>query len=307
VEQKAGTPEQLAIREANMGIYCYRADLFWKHAGEIRPDNPAREYYLTDMVEILNRAGHTIEAMQIDDPREALGINNRLELAEVDRIFRERKVRDLMLGGVTIEKPETVTVDAGVRIGIDTVVEPFAQILGSTVIGENCRIGACAIVRNSELADDVEIGAFTIVNTSRVERGAQAGPFARLRLENHVEEGAHIGNFVELKKTRLGRGSKASHLAYLGDSEIGAGANIGAGTITCNYDGIRKHATRIGEGAFVGSNSTLVAPIEIGDGAYLAAGSVITEPVPADALGLGRARQVVKEDWARKRRALMKK
>jgi bifunctional UDP-N-acetylglucosamine pyrophosphorylase/glucosamine-1-phosphate N-acetyltransferase len=306
VEQKAGTPEQLAIREANMGIYCYRADLFWKHVDEIRPDNPAKEYYLTDMAEILYRAGHPVDAMQIDDAREALGINTRLELAEVDRLFRDRKLRELMLAGVTIEKPETVTVDADVRIGMDTIVEPFAQIRGRTVIGENCRIGSCAIIEDSQIDDEAEIGAFTIVRTSRLERNANVGPFARLRFDNHVGEGANVGNFVELKKTRLGAGSKANHLAYLGDSQIGANVNIGAGTITCNYDGFQKHPTHIGDGAFVGSNSTLVAPIDVGAGSYVGAGSVITNPVPPDSLGLGRAHQVVKEDWARKRRTVKK-
>jgi len=307
IEQKAATPEQLAIREANMGIYCFHSDLFWKHAGEMRPDNPACEYYLTDMAEILTRAGHRVEAMPIADAREALGINTRVELAEVDRLLRERKLRELMLGGVTIEMPETVRIDGEVAIGIDTVVEPYAQIRGRTVIGENCRIGAGAILENSDLADDVEVGPYTIIGRSRLERGVHAGPFARLRMENHVAEGAHIGNFVELKKTRVGAGAKANHLAYLGDSEIGADVNIGAGTITCNYDGFQKHPTHIGEGAFVGSNSTLVAPIEIGAGAYVAAGSVITQPVPPDALGLGRAHQVIKDEWAAKRRALGKK
>ncbi len=307
VEQKAANVEQLAIREANMGIYCYDAELFWRHVEEIQPNNPAHEYYLTDMVEILNRAGHVVEAMLIDDEREALGINDRIQLAEVDKLLRDRKLRELMLGGVTIEKPETVTIDAGVCIGMDTVVEPFSQILGRTRIGEGCRIGACSILRESELADGVEIQPFTIVNTSRLERGAVAGPFARLRMENHVGEGAHIGNFVELKKTRMGAGAKANHLAYLGDSEIGGKVNVGAGTITCNYDGFAKHQTKIGDGAFIGSNSTRVAPIELGAGSYVGAGSVITEPVPADALALGRGRQVVKEEWARKRRALAKK
>jgi len=307
VEQKAATPEQLAVREANMGIYCYRADLFWKHIGEMRPDNPAQEYYLTDMVEILRRAGHSIEAMEIGDPGEALGINDRTELAEADWILRERKLRAVMLAGVTIQKPETVTIDADVSIGIDTVIEPFAQILGKTRIGENCRIGTCAIVENSELADEVEIGAFTLVGASRLERAAHVGPFARLRFGNHVGEAAHVGNFVELKNAELGAGAKANHLAYLGDTEIGAGTNIGAGTITCNYDGVRKHKTTIGSNVFVGSNATLVAPIEIGEGAYLAAGSVITEPVPPDALALGRARQTLKPEWAKKRRARAKK
>jgi bifunctional UDP-N-acetylglucosamine pyrophosphorylase/glucosamine-1-phosphate N-acetyltransferase len=306
VEQKAGTPEQLAIREANMGIYCFRADLFWKHIDEVQPNNPAGEYYLTDMPAILTRAGHTVEAMQIDDPAEALGINDRAQLAMVDGILRERKCTDLMAAGVTLIKPETITIDSAVEIGMDTIVEPFAQILGSTTIGENCRIGACSIIRESALADAVEIGPFTIVNTSIVENGAQVGPYARLRMDNHVEAGAHIGNFVELKKTRLRAGAKASHLAYLGDSDIGAKVNIGAGTITCNYDGYKKHRTQIGDGAFVGSNSTLVAPLEIGAGSYVAAGSVVTEAVPPDALAIGRGRQENKPEWAYKRRKLAK-
>jgi len=306
VEQKAGTPEQLAIREANMGIYCFRADLFWKHVDEIQPNNPAREYYLTDMPAILTRAGHTVEAMRIDDPGEALGINDRAQLALVDGIFRERKRAALMADGVTLIKPETITVDSAVEIGMDTIVEPFAQILGKTTIGENCRIGACSILQDSQLDEGVEIGAFTVVNTSVLERGASAGPYARLRMGNHVEAGAHIGNFVELKKTRFGAGAKAGHLAYLGDSEIGPNVNIGAGTITCNYDGYKKHPTLIREGAFVGSNSTLVAPLEIGAGAYVAAGSVVTQEVPPDALAIGRGRQETKPDWARKRRKLAK-
>jgi bifunctional UDP-N-acetylglucosamine pyrophosphorylase/glucosamine-1-phosphate N-acetyltransferase len=247
-----------------------------------------------------------VEAVKIDDPTEVLGINNRLELAEADRLLRTRKLRELMVDGVTIEKPETVTVDMDVRIGMDTVVSPFAQILGRTTIGEACRIGAGAIVSDSELGDEVDVGPFTLIHSSRLDRGAQVGPFARLRMDSHVEPGAHIGNFVELKKTRMGAGAKANHLAYLGDSHIGARTNIGAGAITCNYDGSRKHPTRIGEGAFVGSNTTLVAPLEIGDGAYLGAGSVITEDVPANALAIGRARQTVKPEWASKKRALRK-
>jgi bifunctional UDP-N-acetylglucosamine pyrophosphorylase/glucosamine-1-phosphate N-acetyltransferase len=307
VEQKAATPEQLAIREANMGIYCFRADLFWKHAGELTTNNPAGEFYLPDMAEILSRAGHRVEAMRIDDAREALGINNRIELAYADRLLRQAKTRELMLAGVTIENPDTVTIDACVSIGMDTVVGPFAQILGKTTIGENCRIGACSIVQDSQIGDRVEIHPFTVVSRSVVERGASVGPFARLRMENRVGEGAHVGNFVELKKTDLGAGAKASHLTYLGDSRIGAEANIGAGTITCNYDGFEKHPTIIGKGAFIGSNSTIVAPRKIGDGAYTAAGSVITEDVPPDALAVGRARQVVKEEWARKRRQQRRK
>jgi bifunctional UDP-N-acetylglucosamine pyrophosphorylase/glucosamine-1-phosphate N-acetyltransferase len=302
VEQKAGTPEELAIREANMGLYCYQAQPFWAHIGGIQPNNPAREYYLTDMVEILSGAGCRMQTMVLDDPQEVLGINDRVELAMVDRLLRERKARQLMLDGVTIEKPETVAIDSDVEIGMDTVIEPFVQIRGRTKIGQDCRIGACSVISDSELADEVEVGPYTIINTSKLEKAVHAGPYSRLRLDNYVEEGAHIGNFVELKKTRLGAGAKALHLAYLGDSMIGRKVNIGAGTITCNYDGVAKNQTKIGDGAFVGSNSTLVAPMEIGAGAYLGAGSVITDPVPSDALALGRSRQIVKEGWARARR-----
>jgi len=212
-----------------------------------------------------------------------------------------------MLDGVTIEKPETVSIDADVRVGMDTVIEPFVRLSGATRIGEQCRIGACSILEDSTLGDRVQIGPFTFIASSRLENDAHAGPYARLRMGAHVETGAHIGNFVELKKTRLGARSKAMHLAYLGDSDIGQGVNIGAGTITCNYDGIAKHPTHIGDGAFVGSNSTLVAPIEIGAGAYIGAGSVITKTVPPAALALGRARQVMKEEWASKRKAANRK
>jgi bifunctional UDP-N-acetylglucosamine pyrophosphorylase/glucosamine-1-phosphate N-acetyltransferase len=302
VEQKAATPQQLLVKEINSGIYCFRAADFWARLDQIRPDNPAREYYLTDIVEILNRAGQRVRALRVENPAEVLGINNRLELAEADALFRKRKVEELMLDGVTIEKPETVSIDARARIGVDTVIEPFVRISGSTVIGEQCTIGACSILEDAALGDGVQVGPFTWIADSRLEEGAQVGPYARLRMGVHVEAGAHIGNFVELKKTRLGAGAKAMHLAYLGDSDIGQKVNIGAGTITCNYDGVQKHKTIIGDGAFVGSNSTLVAPVEIGSGAYLAAGSVITKPVPPNALGLGRAHQVVKENWASQRR-----
>ncbi|MGA2878318.1 MAG: bifunctional UDP-N-acetylglucosamine diphosphorylase/glucosamine-1-phosphate N-acetyltransferase GlmU [Bryobacteraceae bacterium] len=302
VEHKAATPAQLAIPFINSGIYCFRAGLLWKHLVEIQPDNPAHEYYLTDIVEILGRAGHTVAAMEVENSAELLGINTRVELAEVDKIFRHRKVQELMLSGVTIEKPETVTVDSCVSIGEDSIVGPFVQILGRTEIGEDCRIGACSIVENSTLASNVEIAPFSSVADTHIETGAAIGPFARLRQGNRVGKGARIGNFVELKNTRFGAGAKANHLAYLGDSDVGDRTNIGAGTITCNYDGLSKHKTQIGKDAFVGSNSTLVAPLEIGDGSYIGAGSVITHPVPPEALALGRSRQVNKEGWAAKRK-----
>ncbi|MFN7932204.1 MAG: bifunctional UDP-N-acetylglucosamine diphosphorylase/glucosamine-1-phosphate N-acetyltransferase GlmU [Bryobacteraceae bacterium] len=302
VEEKAANAEQRAVREINAGIYCFDAALLWKHLHDIRTNNPAGEYYLTDMVEILSGNGHRVLPLHVEDPSELLGINTKLELADVDRILRARKARQLMLDGVTIERPETVTIDEEVRIAADSVIEPFTRILGKTVIGADCRVGAYSIIESSTLEDDVQVNPFSIVATSYVSSGARIGPYARLRLENHVEAGVHIGNFVELKKTRIGKGAKAQHLAYLGDSTIGENVNIGAGTITCNYDGKKKHQTKIGSNSFVGSNSTLVAPVTVGEGSYVAAGSVVTDAVPSDALALGRSRQIIKEGWAKKRR-----
>ncbi len=302
VEEKAATPEQRAVHEINSGIYCFNGGLLWEHLDAIGTDNPAGEYYLTDLVAIFRREGHITRPVLLADSTEVLGINTRAELAVADALFRERKTRELMLDGVTIRKPETVTIDVAVRIGRDTVIEPFAQILGHTVIGEDCRVGACSILRDAALGDGVAVAPFTMVDSSQLDSGARVGPFARLRMQAHLEQGASVGNFVELKKTRLGRGSKSQHLAYLGDATIGEDVNVGAGTITCNYDGRAKHPTTIGDGAFIGSNATLVAPLEVGAGSYVGAGSVITDPVPEDSLALGRARQVVKEGWAKKRR-----
>ena len=206
VEQKAATPEQLGVREINSGIFCFDSASLWKHIHEIRPDNPAHEYYLTDMVSILKRAGKRVTALKVADASELLGINNRIELAAADRILRARKLRQLMLDGVTIEQPETVTVDASVKVGMDTVIGPFAQITGDTVIGENCRIGASSIIDNSVLDEGVEVFPFSFVVSSKLDARAQVGPYARLRPGAHLEEGAHVGNFVELKNTRLGRG-----------------------------------------------------------------------------------------------------
>jgi bifunctional UDP-N-acetylglucosamine pyrophosphorylase/glucosamine-1-phosphate N-acetyltransferase len=302
VEEKACTPEQRKIQLINSGIYCFDSALLWKHIGEIGTNNPAGEYYLTDMAEILARHGHFVRPMQVMDSAELLGINTRLELSDADRLLRRRKTEELMLSGVTIENPETVSIDAMVTVGQDTIIEPFARLLGSTVVGDDCRIGAGAILENSTLETNVTIAPYTLVSDSTIKSKAYVGPFARLRMHAEVGEAAHVGNFVELKKTSLGEGAKSQHLAYLGDSEIGARCNIGAGTITCNYDGDSKHQTKIGEDAFIGSNSTLVAPLEIGAKAYIGAGSVITDPVPPNALALGRGRQFVKEGWKKKPR-----
>jgi len=303
VEQKAATPEQLLVREINSGIYCFEAPLLWRHLGDIRPNPASGELYLTDMVEILVAHGHRVAAFPIEDASELLGINTRVELAVADRLLRERTARRHMLAGVTIEKPETVSIDSGTAIGRDTIVEAFARILGATVIGEDCRIGSGSILTNATIEDGAVVEPFSLIADSRVGAGAKVGPFGRLRMQAHVHENAVVGNFVELKKTALGAGSKAQHLAYLGDATIGEEVNIGAGTITCNYDGVKKHETRIDAHSFVGSNSTLVAPIEIGEGSYIAAGSVITDPVPEDTLALGRARQVEKKGWPSRRKS----
>ncbi|MGA3189484.1 MAG: bifunctional UDP-N-acetylglucosamine diphosphorylase/glucosamine-1-phosphate N-acetyltransferase GlmU [Bryobacteraceae bacterium] len=300
VEEKACTSEQRKIQLINSGIYCFRSELLWQHIGEIEPNPASGELYLTDMAEILERHGHAVRPMHVEDATELLGINTRVELAHADRILRDRKNEELMLSGVTIERPETVTIDMRVQAGTDTLIEPFARILGATHIGEDCVIGLGSILENAILGDGVQVGPYTLIKDSRVDSAAQVGPFARLRMDAHVGHDARVGNFVELKKTHLGDGAKSQHLAYLGDSEIGARVNIGAGTITCNYDGEKKHQTTIGANSFIGSNSTLVAPIEIGEGSYIGAGSVITDAVPADALALGRARQVVKPGWKKR-------
>jgi bifunctional UDP-N-acetylglucosamine pyrophosphorylase/glucosamine-1-phosphate N-acetyltransferase len=298
VEEKSANPKQKQIREINTGIYCFRAATFWPALAQVRPDNPAREYYLTDVVGILHREGRTLLPSVVADPREVLGVNNRVELAAADAILRERTVTALMLHGVTIEKPSTVTVDADVQVEADTVIEAFAQLRGKTRIGAECRIGAGALLRNVVLADGCQVQPYCVLEDTAVGQSSRIGPFARLRGGNQLGAHVHVGNFVELKKTTMADGAKANHLAYLGDSAIGANTNVGAGTITCNYDGQHKHHTQIGDGCFIGSNSTLVAPLTVGANSYVAAGSVITHEVPSNALAFGRARQAVKEDGA---------
>jgi bifunctional UDP-N-acetylglucosamine pyrophosphorylase/glucosamine-1-phosphate N-acetyltransferase len=306
VEQKAATREQLDIREINTGLYCFDAKLFWQYIGEVKPDNPAKEYFLTDMIGILTRHGHPVTSLLIEHESELLGINTRVELAFADKILRARKTSELMLSGVTIENPESVTIDVDVQIGEDSLVEANVQLRGQTRIGANCRIATGTVLRNCEIADGVTILPYVVAEASVIGANASVGPFSRLRMHAEASENTHIGNFVEIKKTKLGRGAKASHLAYLGDSVIGSGVNIGAGTITCNYDGQQKHQTRIADNVFVGSNSTLVAPLSIGEGAFIAAGSVITKNVDPEALAIGRAYQENKAEWAKKRRSAKK-
>lgn len=303
IEQKAATREQLEIREINPGVYCFDARLFWRHLPEVKPDNPANEYYLTDMAAILRSHGHPVAPFLVSDQTELLGINTRVELAAADKILRARKASELMLSGVTIENPESVTIDVDVEIGEDSVIEANVQLRGATCIGANCRIGAGSVLRDCRIANGVTILPYVVAESSSVGAESHVGPFARLRVNAEAGAQTHIGNFVEVKKTRLGERSKANHLAYLGDATIGPGVNVGAGTITCNYDGERKHETRIGADVFVGSNSTLVAPLNISHGAFIAAGSVITKDVEPDALAVGRAFQVNKPGWAKRRRS----
>ena len=302
VEQKSASADQLRIQEINPGVYCFAAEPFWQFVSEIKAENAAKEYYLTDMVEILRSHDHPVAPLLVEDETELLGINTRVELAVADGILRTRKAEQLMLSGVTMERPETITVDPEVQIGQDTIIEANVQLRGRTRIGENCRIGTGSVLRNCELSNDVTICSYVVAEDSRFAEKSCVGPFARLRMGAEAGADSRIGNFVELKKTKLGAASKAQHLAYLGDAVIGHDVNVGAGTITCNYDGRTKHQTRISDGVFVGSNSTLVAPIELGEGAYVAAGSVITKAVEADSLAIGRAHQVAKEGWAKRRR-----
>lgn len=300
VEQKACTQEQANIREINSGIYCFRTALLFEHIGKLGRDNPAREYYLTDMFHLLRGAGHTLESLKVADPSEVLGINNRAELAAMDALLRDRKARELMLSGVTLIRPETCVIDSDVEIGTDSVLGPCVALYGKTRIGADCTVRPFTTIRDSELADKVTVEECCWIENTRVDSGAKIGPYARLRPGSEIGPDVHIGNFVETKKTKMGRGSKANHLAYLGDATVGEGVNIGAGTITCNYDGVHKHPTTIEDGAFVGTNNSLVAPVTIGKGAYTAAGSTITEDVPAGGLAIGRGRQVNKENWKKK-------
>ncbi|MDQ1452508.1 MAG: bifunctional UDP-N-acetylglucosamine pyrophosphorylase / glucosamine-phosphate N-acetyltransferase [Acidobacteriaceae bacterium] len=303
VEQKALKPEQLSAPEINSGIYAFRAEPLFKHIGELSTDNAHGEYYLTDMAALLVKAKERVVALETADVHEVLGANTIAEMMELDAEMRMRKAQALMAEGVTIFRPETSVIDSTVTVGADTIVEPFVQLLGRTKIGSGCRIRSYSVIEDSTIGDDVLVRNGSVIGSSLIAKNALIGPYSHLRPESEIGEGAHVGNFVETKKSRLGAGAKANHLSYIGDAEVGAGTNIGAGTITCNYDGKGKHRTTIGANVFVGSDSTLVAPLAIADGSYIAAGSTITEDVPADALALGRARQTTKPDWAKKMRS----
>jgi bifunctional UDP-N-acetylglucosamine pyrophosphorylase / glucosamine-1-phosphate N-acetyltransferase len=302
IEQKALTPEQQDLREINSGIYAFQTAPLFAHIGEIRTNNAHAEYYLTDLAALLVEAGERVVAIEAAHATEVLGANTIAEMMDLDRELRMETARNLMAKGVTIIRPDTVVIDSSVEVGADTIIEPFVQLLGETKVGEDCRIRSYSVIEDSTLADHVLVRQGCVIVGSRIAHGALIGPFSHLRPESDIGEAAHVGNFVETKKTKLGKGSKANHLTYLGDAEIGAGTNIGAGVITCNYDGVHKHRTLIGDKVFVGSDSTLVAPLTVGDGSYIAAGSCITEDVPENSLALGRSRQTTKAGWASAKR-----
>jgi bifunctional UDP-N-acetylglucosamine pyrophosphorylase/glucosamine-1-phosphate N-acetyltransferase len=305
IEESQLTPEQRELNEINSSIYCFTAAKLWPALAQVKPDNRHKEIYLTDAVAILNAKGGTVLAEIATDSREALGCNTRADLAGVDHTFREWKRESLMRDGVTIQLPETVVIDSDVVAGEDTTIESGVQLLGKTRIGVRCHIKTGSVLEDMLLGNDVVVEPYSVMSQSRLDSDVVVGPFARLRAQTHLKSGARIGNFVELKKSVVGAGTKAMHLTYLGDAKIGSKTNIGAGTITCNYDGFQKHPTKIGNRVFIGSDSALVAPVKIGNGAYIGAGSTITENVPADGLGIARGRQVNKRGWAgRKRREL---
>jgi len=307
VEEKAASAAEKKIREINSGFYVFAVKELYANIGKLSTSNAHAEYYLTDMAAVLRKARERVVTWKTANTSEVLGGNTRAELADIDEKMRLAKCRQLMDGGVTVFYPSTCVIDADVEIAPDTVIEPYVQLLGKTQIGTNCRVRSYSVIRDCKIGDGVTVRTGCVMEDSRISSGAMIGPYSHLRPGSEIGEGAHVGNFVETKKIKLGKGSKANHLTYLGDAEIGAGVNIGAGTITCNYDGVNKHRTVIGDGVFVGSDSTLVAPVRLGNGAYVGAGSCITQDVPDDALAIGRARQIVKEGWARAKRATQKK
>jgi len=306
VEQVHLKPGQESLREINTGIYAFQTAALEAHLGTLKTDNPHRELYLTDMAGILCRQGARVVATQVEDAIGLLGANTIAELVALDSIMRQATAQRLMAAGVTIYRPETCVIDAEVEVAADATIEPFVQLLGKTRVGADTTVRSYSVLENCTVGERVVIRPHCVLADSSIADDADIGPFARMRPGCEIGQGVHIGNFVEVKKSKLHPGVKAGHHAYLGDAEIGAKTNIGAGVITANYDGIQKHKTRIGSGVFVGSDSILVAPVTIEDGSYVGAGSCITKNVPAGALAVGRARQITKEGWAAARRARQK-
>jgi bifunctional UDP-N-acetylglucosamine pyrophosphorylase / glucosamine-1-phosphate N-acetyltransferase len=302
VEEKDATSTERQIREINSGIYAFSVDGLFDAVRSIAAENAQREYYLPDLVSIYRQRGMTVETVTVPNADEIRGINSRSELAAVSRVVRERKNAELMAAGVTIEDPATTYIDRDVTVGPDTVIHPCVFLEGRTTIGAGCEIHAGVRIVDSTIGDRVVVLNHCLIVNSRVGDTASLGPFAHLRGGVDIREGAHIGNFVELKKTVFGAGSKAGHLAYLGDASIGEKVNIGAGTITCNYDGVNKNQTVIEDGAFIGSDTQLVAPVSVGKGAYVGSGATIRESVPAGALAISAGKQRNIENWVEERK-----
>jgi len=298
VEDRDATDAEKKIAEINTSVYCFAAGRLWRALGKVRADNDQGEYYLTDVIGVLSRAGARVDALLTSDPGEAAGVNDRKQLAAVAAVQRRRILDRLMEDGVTILDPASTYIEDTVTIGPDTTIHPQVVIEGQSVVGSECVIGVGCHLSSTRLADRVTLLPYCVLRESVIDDAATLGPFCHLRPLSHVGPRAKVGNFVELKKSKIGRGSKVPHLSYVGDATVGEGVNVGAGTITCNYDGVNKHETRIDDRAFIGTNTSLVAPVTVGEGAYIGAGSTITKDVPPGALAVGRAHQVVKDGWA---------
>ncbi|RDI96502.1 UDP-N-acetylglucosamine diphosphorylase/glucosamine-1-phosphate N-acetyltransferase [Meiothermus sp. QL-1] len=300
VEQKDARPEELAIQEINPGVYCFDASL-WAMLRRVDNQNAAGEYYLPDLIQIYRAAGQKVASLEAKDPEELLGVNSRAQLAQVEAVLLGRLRAHWMAQGVRMVLPETVYLEPSVELAPDVVLWPGVVLRGQTRLGEGVEVGAYAVLTDTTVEPYAKVKSHSVCEGAYIEQGADAGPFARLRPGAYLEQEAHVGNFVEVKNARLGRRAKAGHLAYLGDAEVGEESNIGAGVITANYDGVRKHKTTIGKRAFVGSNSVLIAPVTLGDGAFVAGGSAINQDVPAEALAIARERQRNIEGYRRRR------
>jgi bifunctional UDP-N-acetylglucosamine pyrophosphorylase/glucosamine-1-phosphate N-acetyltransferase len=294
VEEYVATPEQKSIKELNVGAYCFSAAWLWDALGRIQKNPQKGEYYLTDTIELAVRDGLAVQALIHDDLLETIGINTRVHLAEAEAVLRRRINRDLMLAGVTMIDPDSTYIEAGVTIGMDTLVMPNTYIQGNTTIGEGCEIGPNAHIRNSRIGNRCKV-FMSIMESAQLEDDVDVGPFARLRRGAHLMDHVHMGNFGEVKDSRLGPGVKMGHFSYIGNATIGANTNIGAGTITCNFDGKKKHPTEIGEDVFIGSDSMLVAPLKIGARSRTGAGAVVTKNVPEDTLVVGMPARAIRK------------
>lgn len=306
VEEKDASATEKAIREINTGIYCADSGFLFQALKKVEPKNIQKEYYLTDIVGIAVKDKKKVATYKAHEFKEVMGINSRVELAEAERIIRMKTIEHLMVCGVTVIDPSGTYISPSVTVSLDVVIYPGSMISGKTTIGKGVIIGPGCVISDAKIGNGVKIKAYSVIDGSEIREGACVGPLAHIRPNSVVENGAHIGNFVEVKKSTVGKGSKANHLAYIGDATIGKGVNIGAGTITCNYDGVRKYQTVIEDNVFVGSDSQLVAPVRIGKGSLIGAGTTVTEDVPDNSLVLSRVKQdtrkgLAKKYWKRKK------